>query len=297
MNYKFLLSTKSSGICFNIMRLIILTEVATKYKRSLIFLTKKEHIPILNLFNSECKFIEYVDNHTTQFNNFTRKQTLNLLYDLKYLRFLRDTYIDNIINTRSLRDFKFICGSITDITNCNEKILAIDYNDGNTDADIISCIKSPMISRSILADMFTNYNNEVVSINIKVNNSSNQRIFEMWDKLIRRIQTDYNKPILLVSGNNEIKNILGKKYNCIFNNTVSETNYSLVRGNNIVRGSAYNIFSDALTCTTTKFIPFTEIRIKYADILKEYTDINFVVEKVEKFDILVEYMIKNLKVN
>tara|TARA_R110000803_G_scaffold70111_2_gene132854 strand:+ start:1496 stop:2104 length:609 start_codon:yes stop_codon:yes gene_type:complete len=200
---------------------------------------------------------------------------------------------DNISNA----DIRFICGCKYDITDSSHKFLLVDYNDGTHDTEILNSIKIPILDDPSLHSMLTDYNNDIIAINIKVNDSDNNRIFEMWDKLIQKIKMDYSKPILLVSGNNKIKEILGKKYNCIYNNTVSETDYSFVRGNNIVRGSAYDIFSDVVTCTTTDFLPFTEIRIKYADILRDYTDINFVVEKVEKFDILVEYMTGNIKVN
>ena len=297
MKSKFLISTKSSGLCFNIMRLIILTDAARQYNRDLIFFTKPSHIPILQLFNNKCTFIPYVDNHTVLFNNYKRQRSFYKIYDLKYIKFIRDTYLDVIFNDISNTDIKFICGCKYDIEDSSHKFLLIDYNDGTHDTEIFNSIKMPMLTDTSWHNMYTNYNNDVISINIKVNNSNNKRIFEMWDRLIQKIKIDYKKPILLISGNNEIKEILGKKYNCIYNNTISETNYSFVRGNNIIRGSAYDIFSDVLTCSTTDFLPFTEIRIKYADILKDYTDINFVVEKVEKFDILVEYMTGNMKVN
>ena len=205
--------------------------------------------------------------------------------------------LNSMFDSISNADIRFICGCKYDITDSSHKFLLVDYNDGTHDTEILNSIKIPTLNDPSLHSMSTDYNNNIIAINIKVNDSNNTRIFEMWDKLIQKIKMDTNKPILLVSGNNEIKEILGKKYNCIYNNTVSETDYSFVRGNNIVRGSAYDIFSDVITCTTTDFLPFTEIRIKYADILRDYTDINFVVEKVEKFDILVEYMTGNIKVN
>ena len=297
MNSKFLISTKSSGLCFNIMRLIILTDIAEKYKRDIIFLTKPDHIPILRLFNNKCTFIPYINNHTVLFNNYKRKQSLNKLYDLKYVKFIRDNYLNSMFGSISNTDIKFICGCKYDVVDSGHKFLLIDYNDGTHDTDILNSVKISTLDSSSLQTAFTNYNNDVIAVNVKVNDSNNKRIFEMWYKLIQKIKIDYKKPILLISGNNKIKEILGKKYNCIFDSTGSETNYSFVRGNNITRGSASNIFSDVVTCTTTDYLPFTEIRIKYANILKDYTDINFVVEKVEKFDILVEYMTGNIKVN
>ena len=297
MNSKFLISTKSSGLCFNIMRLIILNSIAKIHGRDLIFFTKPKHIPILQLFNSDCTFIPYVNNHTVLFNNYKRQRSFKRLYDLKYIKFIRDNYLNSMFDSISNADIRFICGCKYDITDSSHKFLLVDYNDGTHDTEILNSIKIPTLNDPSLHSMSTDYNNNIIAINIKVNDSNNTRIFEMWDKLIQKIKMDTNKPILLVSGNNEIKEILGKKYNCIYNNTVSETDYSFVRGNNIVRGSAYDIFSDVITCTTTDFLPFTEIRIKYADILRDYTDINFVVEKVEKFDILVEYMTGNIKVN
>lgn len=297
MNSKFLISTKSSGLCFNIMRLIILNSIAKIHGRDLIFFTKPKHIPILQLFNSDCTFIPYVNNHTVLFNNYKRQRSFKRLYDLKYIKFIRDNYLNSMFDSISNADIRFICGCKYDIADSSHKFLLVDYNDGTHDTEILNSIKIPTLNDPSLHSMSTDYNNNIIAINIKVNDSNNTRIFEMWDKLIQKIKMDTNKPILLVSGNNEIKEILGKKYNCIYNNTVSETDYSFVRGNNIVRGSAYDIFSDVITCTTTDFLPFTEIRIKYADILRDYTDINFVVEKVEKFDILVEYMTGNIKVN
>ena len=279
------------------MRLIILTSIAKIYERDLIFFTKPNHIPILQLFNSNCTFIPYVNNHTVLFNNYKRQRSFKRLYDLKYIKFIRDNYLNSMFDNISNADIRFICGCKYDITDSSHKFLLVDYNDGTHDTEILNSIKIPILDDPSLHSMLTDYNNDIIAINIKVNDSDNNRIFEMWDKLIQKIKMDYSKPILLVSGNNKIKEILGKKYNCIYNNTVSETDYSFVRGNNIVRGSAYDIFSDVVTCTTTDFLPFTEIRIKYADILRDYTDINFVVEKVEKFDILVEYMTGNIKVN
>ena len=279
------------------MRLIILTSIAKIYERDLIFFTKPNHIPILQLFNSNCTFIPYVNNHTVLFNNYKRQRSFKKLYDLKYIKFIRDNYLNSMFDSISNADIRFICGCKYDITDSSHKFLLVDYNDGTHDTEILNSIKIPILDDPSLHSMLTDYNNDIIAINIKVNDSDNNRIFEMWDKLIQKIKMDYSKPILLVSGNNKIKEILGKKYNCIYNNTVSETDYSFVRGNNIVRGSAYDIFSDVVTCTTTDFLPFTEIRIKYADILRDYTDINFVVEKVEKFDILVEYMTGNIKVN
>ena len=97
MKSKYLISTKSSGLCFNIMRLIILTEVATNFKRDLIFLTKKDHIPILRKFNSRCTFIPYIDKHTERFNNFTRNKNIHIVYDLKYIKFLKEAYLDSML--------------------------------------------------------------------------------------------------------------------------------------------------------------------------------------------------------
>ena len=71
-----------------------------------------------------------------------------------------------------------------------------------------------------------------------------------------------------------------------------ENNYSRVRGNNIERGKPDIIMEDIIKCIQTDFIPFTLLREDYKHILDDYKDLNFVVEKVEKFDIIVEYLSK-----
>ena len=101
---------------------------------------------------------------------------------------------------------------------------------------------------------------------------------------------------MLISGNNDIKKYLGEKYNCLYEITKTEVNFSNVRGNDIIRGKADAIYDDLLTCTCTNFIPFTELRKKYPRVLARYNDLNFVYEKIEKFDILVEYLADNITI-
>ena len=117
MKSKYLISVKSSGLCFNIMRLIILTKVAQDFGRKFIFLTKPDHIPILKKFNRDCIFIPYIDNHTKHYNNFTRKKNIHIVYDLKYINFLKSTYLNNILGNLKINEFDFISGCLYDIKN------------------------------------------------------------------------------------------------------------------------------------------------------------------------------------
>lgn len=285
MNSKILISTKSSGLCFNIMRLIILSKISKEYNRKLYFLTKPDHIPILKKFNNKCEYIPYIEGHTKQFNNFTRKKSLHILYDLKYVKFLKENYLDKIFNTPNISEFEFICGSKYDITNSDKKFLTIDYNDGDNDTKIINSIDYKFDVSNINYKL--DYN--TITVNVKINNSKNKRIYKLWDKLIPELKK-FNKPIMLISGNNDIKKYLGDKHGCLYYETNSETNYSNIRGNDITRGKPEAIFNDVIKCCTTHFIPFTYFRHTHKDILSEFSDINFVFEKVEKFDILVEYL-------
>lgn len=290
---KILISTKSSGICFNIMRLIILTKLAADYNRSLFFLTKPDHIPILKKFNSNCTYIPYIKGHTKKYNNFTRKKSLQVLYDLKYLKFLKENYLDKLFKNPKISEFKFICGSKYDIDDCEHKYLTVDYNDGMNDTDIINSIPNIYFNKD---NIKYKKDNSLLSVNIKINNPDNRRIYELWDELIPELKK-FKKPILLISGNNDIKKYLGEKHNCLYKTTDSETNFSNIRGNNITRGKPEAIFDDIITCCSTHFIPFTYFRRECQGILSKYKDINFVTEKVEKFDILVEYLKINCPVS
>jgi hypothetical protein len=287
MKSKYLISTKSSGLCFNIMRLIILTEVAANFKRDLIFLTKKDHIPILRKFNSKCTFIPYIDKHTERFNNFTRNKNIHIVYDLKYIKFLKETYLDSMFGSSKISEFKFINGCKYDIEDSCHNFLLIDYNDGRYDTDIINSINIPMFDPGIY---YNKYNKDILTINIKNNNPDNSRIYEFWDEILPLIKSDYKKTMLLISGNNDIKQYLGEKHNCLYEILETETNFSNVRGNNIIRGKAEEIYNDLIICATTDFLPFVKLRADYREILDRYIDLNFVTEKVEKFDILAEYL-------
>ena len=292
MNSKYLISVKSSGLCFNIMRLIILTEVAARFDRELFFLTKPDHIEILKKFNNTCTFIPYVDNHTTLFNNFTRKKSIHAVYDLKYMKFLKDNYLNNVFNSPSISDFNFISGYRDQIVDSSHPFLIIDYNDGTHDADVINSIK---IEDIIIDSEQVALDKDTLTVNVKINNSENKRIYKLWDELIPILKT-FNKPIFLISGNNDIKKYLGDKHGCKYNITKSETNYSNIRGNNITRGKAFEIFNDVVCCSLSHFIPFTYFRKNHQDILYRYKDLNFVVEKEEKFDILAEYLSKYISI-
>ncbi len=276
------------------MRLIILTDIAKKYNRILYFLTKPEHIPILEMFNSHCIYIPYIDSHTEQFNNFTRNKNIHALYDLKYLSFLKKEYLNNIFNSPSIKDFTFFSGNAYDAYNTDNKFLVIDYNDGSYDTEIINSIEiEPLaVNDNILAGI----SHDTITINIKINVPNSERIYRFWDEVIPRVKEQYKQPILLISGNNDILEYLSKKYECACRSVKTETNYSNIRGNDIIRGKPSEIFSDVIICSLTNFIPFTRLKRDYPDIISKYTDLNFVVEKVEKFDILVEYLAKYITI-
>ena len=288
MKYKYLISVKSSGLCFNIMRLIILNKIAKDFDRKLIFLTKPDHIRILKKFNNECLFIPYVKGHTDKFNNFNRNKNIHKLYDLKYIKFLKDTYFDNQFSNTKLNEYELINGSMKDITDKDSRFLLIDYNDGIHDTENINSISIPKIH---LKGKDKKYDKSIITINIKINNPNNNRIYSFWDKIIPELKKK-GKKILLISGNNDIKKYLHDKHDCMYELTGTENNYSRVRGNNIERGKPDIIMEDIIKCIQTDFIPFTLLREDYIHILDDYKDLNFVVQKVEKFDIIVEYLSK-----
>lgn len=294
MKSNYIISLKSSGLCFNIMRLIILTKIAKEYNRELIFLAKPGHISVLKKFNSECLFIPYTNEHTDRFNNFTRNKNIHAVYDLKYLTYVKSTYLDNIFSNLHIRDFNYINGCMYDILDSPHKIIAVDYNDGRYDTDIINSIDIPPF---YVTEDIVRYNKNTITINVKNNNPSNMKIYDFWDEIIPQLQKDYKKPFFLISGNNDIKKYIGEKYNCQYDILETETNFSNVRGNDIIRGSTGGVYQDLITCTTTDFIPFTRLRADYPNILNRYTDLNFVTEKVEKFDILAEYLSKYISIS
>lgn len=289
MKSSYIISVKSSGLCFNIMRLIILTKLANDFKRKLIFLTKPAHIPILKKFNSKCTFIPYIEGHTDQFNNFTRNKNIHIVYDLKYIQFLKSNYLNKILGNLNISEFTYVNGCMYDISNTSNKHIIVDYNDGQFDSKIINSIdiQDIKIDKSLVK-----YPSDMLTINVKINDPDNTRIYNLWDEIIPKLKEDYKKDILLISGNNDIKQYLGEKYNCIYESLDTETNFSNVRGNNIVRGKADTIYSDLITCAHTHFISFIDLRENYINILQRYKDLNFVFQKEEKFDILVEYMRK-----
>jgi len=271
------------------MRLIILTKLANNFHRKLIFLTKPGHIPILKKFNDTCTFLPYVDGHTDRFNNFTRNKNIHAVYDLKYIHFLKSEYLNKILGNLKIDEFKYINGCMYDIHNVNNKHIIVDYNDGQYDSKIINTIDIPGIN---IDKKLLRYSSDLLTVNVKINNPDNSRIYDLWDEIIPKLQKDYKKKILLISGNNDIKQYIGEKHNCIYENLDTEINFSNVRGNNIIRGKAVEIYNDLITCAHTHFIPFIKLRKDYSDILSRYTDLNFVFQKEEKFDILAEYMRK-----
>ena len=111
MKTKYIVSVKCTGLSYNIIKLIILTDLAKKYNRQLVFLTRSDHIPILKKFNKDCMYIPCVPGHTDKFNNFIRQKQIHLIYDLNYKRFLKSTYIDNITTDNvKMGDIRYING-------------------------------------------------------------------------------------------------------------------------------------------------------------------------------------------
>ena len=170
----------------------------------------------------------------------------------------------------------------------------MDYNDGSEDRRVLNLFN--IGNFNVSKDIFP-YDKSTISINVKINDPANKRIWDLWDEILGYLKLNYDKNILLISGNNEIKEYFGKKYDCLYKKTDTEVNFSRVRGNDIPRGKPLTIFEDLITCSLTHFIPFTQIRGECAEICSRYTDINFVSEKEEKFDILALYLSKYVKVS
>ena len=159
------------------MRLIILTKLSEQYNRSLIFLTKPSHIPILKKFNHQCLFIPYIEDHTKQFNNFTRRQNLQVLYDLKYLRFLKNQYFDNLFNIPNIDEFKMFNGCMYDIKNTDDRFIIVDYNDGTYDTEILNLNSIPPIK---IQKKYVKYSKDFLTINIKINNKTLKKLSESF---------------------------------------------------------------------------------------------------------------------
>jgi hypothetical protein len=231
------------------------------------------------------------------FNNFTRNKSIYSVYDLKYKKFILENYLRDIIYPiPTLEELDLIVGNMEDVLkySTDQKYLLVDYNDGKHDSRNISKIKIPTIpisKRDIVYDKST------ITINIKINDPNNRRIYEFWDEIIPKLkEKNKDRNILLVSGNNDIKKYLCAKHNCLFFRTKTETSYSNIRGNDIVRGKPAEIMKDVMLCATTDFIPFTALKRDYPEIMQQYTDLNFTYEKEEKFDILVQYLSKNITI-
>ena len=91
MNKKYLVSVKVTGLSYNIIKLILLTDLAEKYNRQLVFITKAEHIPILKKFNNNCIYLTAVPGHTEKYNSYNFKRQIPSIYGLKYKNFLKSS--------------------------------------------------------------------------------------------------------------------------------------------------------------------------------------------------------------
>tara|TARA_R110000796_G_scaffold28238_1_gene77393 strand:+ start:1822 stop:2742 length:921 start_codon:yes stop_codon:yes gene_type:complete len=288
---KYIVSVKSTGISYDIIRLIILTDLAEKYNRQLIFLTKVSHIPILKDINPSCTYIPYVSGHASEFNSFNRKEQLYTTYALKYKSFLKSTYLNNIAKSGlSMGDISYIYGGIRDITDSSHNMILFDYckNIKHT-TELLHSI--PPVSLIMKDAYYSKYTDNILSINVKIDDPDNSRVYELWDEIIPKLKQEYNMPILLISGNNDIKKYFGDKHNCLYEIKETEIKYSFKRNGNTIRGKPDQVYDDLIICAHTHFIPFTKIREDYRHILSKYSDIKFVKGSyVEKFDVLAEYL-------
>lgn len=281
---KYLISIKSTGLSYNIIRLIVLSDLAKKYDRQLIFLTKADHIPILKKFNNNCTYIPYVPGHTDRFNSFKRNQHVHLIYDLNYKNFLKTTYISNIITDIEMSDIKHNYGRLDGICNSSHSVIL---------AELCSDLEGSVEAmHKIKCKNFTGdckYNKNVITINILVHEINNKRVFEYWDELIPVIKKEYGKPILLISGNNDIKKYLGDKHECLYEIKETETKYSFRRNSDTIRGRPDQLFNDLIICKNTHFISCMQILKDYPTIVSKYNDISFL-GMPEHFDIVASYM-------
>ena len=290
MNTKYLISIKSSGLSYNIIRLLLLTDLAKKYNRQLVFITNSEHIPTLKKFNNTCLYLACVPGHTEKYNSYVYKRQLPSIYELKYKKFLKSTYIDDITpGNIGLSDIKYINGGIRDLNNTAHNLLFFDLcKDIKYTTKQLDNIPCPNFTS--MAN-YCKYREDVVSINVKLDDPGNSRIYDFWDEIIPVLKKKYDKTILLISGNNDIKRYIGDKHDCIYEIKDTETEYSFKRDSNTIRGKPDQVFDDLLICANTHFISHMQIKKEYGDIISKYNDIGFLYGNVvEHFDILAHYL-------
>ena len=290
MNKKYLVSVKVTGLSYNIIKLILLTDLAEKYNRQLVFITKAEHIPILKKFNNNCIYLTAVPGHTEKYNSYNFKRQPPLIYSLKYKNFLKSTYIDNITDgIAKVSDIKHVRGYVFDIYNSHHNVLLVEYctNIKGT-VKALRDIACPDLIRSI---NHYQYDSDILSINVKIDDPNNSRIYEFWDEIIPALKKKYDKTILLISGNNDIKKYLGDKHNCLYEIKETELVFVPKREGATVKGMPINAYDDLIICKSTHFIPLTEIENDYHDIVSNYRDIRFLQgNTIEHFDILAHYL-------
>ena len=297
MKSKYIISVKSTGLCYNIIRVILLADKAREYNRQLIFISNPDHIPILKKFNNDCVYLPFTSDHTDRFNNFKRTKCSHLVYDLTYKSFLKSAYIDSITdNNIKMDDMKYINGCVYDITDSDHDILLIDYSQ-----DIKYTVKAlyniPHNNFNIKNNPSNKYNSSILSTNIRADDPDNSRIYELWDEIIPALKQEYNMPILLISGNNDIKKYLGDKHDCMYEIKETEIRHSFRRNSNKIKGITNHVYDDLLICRSTHFIPLIELKDDFKFILSTYGDIKFMKgmldEKgsgIEHFDVLAHYL-------
>ena len=290
MSSKYLVSVKSTGLSYNIIKLIILTDLAKRYNRQLVFITESEHIPTLKKFNNACLYLACVPGHTEKYNSYSYKRQPPSIYELKYKKFLKSTYIDDItLGNISLSDIKYTRGCVFDISNSPHNVLLAEYcTNINGTVKALHDITCPDFIRGV---SHSKYDNNILSINVKIDDPSNSRIYEFWDEIIPALKKKYNKTILLISGNNDIKKYLGNKHNCLYEIKETEKVFLAKRKEGTIKGTPINIYDDLIICKSTHFLPLTKIEDDYYDIISKYRDIGFLYgNAVEHFDILAHYL-------
>ena len=290
MSSKYLVSVKSTGLSYNIIKLIILTDLAKRYNRQLVFITESEHIPTLKKFNNACLYLACVPGHTEKYNSYSYKRQPPSIYELKYKKFLKSTYIDDITpGNIGLSDIKYINGGIRDLNNTAHNLLFFDFcEDIKYTTKQLDNIPYPNF---IAMANCCKYREDVVSINVKLDDPDNSRIYDFWDEIIPIIKQKYNTSLLLISGNNDIKRYIGDKHDCIYEIKDTETKYSFKRNSNTIRGKPGQVFDDLLICANTHFLSHMQIKEEYGDILSKYNDITFLSNNyIEKFDVLAQYL-------
>ena len=294
MKTKYIVSVKCTGLSYNIIKLIILTDLAKKYNRKLVFLTRSDHIPILKKFNKDCMYIPCVPGHTDKFNNFIRQKQVHLIYDLNYKRFLKSTYIDNITTDNvKMGDIRYINGY--NISDSLHNVLLVDYGKNmRYTANILHTIPHNKFNIEAKHHIF---NGNIMSINVKIEDPNDSRVYELWDEIIPALKLKYDMPILLISGNNDIKKYLGNKHDCIYEIKETESIYLYKRNSETIKGIPYQVYDDLIICRSTHFIPLIKLRADFRYILSKYRDIKFIKgildEKgsgIEHFDVLAHYL-------